>query len=96
MTRSRFSAALSLVLLALLAICVGEASLFAVLAAMSGILGLGLRVDVGPAYFQGARWTVCGPQVTLFNAATVGSFLFTGTCGIGAAMAKFRGWQRPA
>jgi hypothetical protein len=96
MTRPRFSAALSLVLLALLAVCIAQATLFVLLLVMSRILGVSLGVEVGPAYVLVQRWMCCGPQVMLFNAATVGSFLFTSACGVGAAISTLRSWQRPA
>lgn len=95
MTRPRFSAALSLVLLALLAVCIAEASLLALLVVMSGILGVSLGVEVGPASFLVQRWTCCGPQVTLFNAATVGSFLFTAACGVAGTISTLRSWRPP-
>jgi hypothetical protein len=90
----RFSAGVSLGLLALIAIGAAEASLLAMLVLFSAILRLSLGVELGPAGVAFGH-NVCCPsvQVTLFNAATVGSFLLTTSAGLGAAVWKFRRWK---
>jgi len=90
----RSSTAAYLLLLALTAVGVAEAALLAMLFLFSSILKLRLGVEVGPAGILFTPSGCCG-QVLLYNAATVGSLVFTGGCGAGAAVWKFRRW-RPA
>jgi hypothetical protein len=92
MATRRFYAALSLVVLGVLAVAVLEATLFALVALISWILGQTLDVQLGPVTFV-LQQGCCGPDVLVFNAATVGSFLFTGACGVGAAIARYRRWR---
>lgn len=89
----RPSTAASLLLLALLAIGVAEATLFALLFVFSLILNLRLGIEVGPAAVLLGPQVCCQPQLTLFNAATAASVLFTATCGAGAAAWKFWRWR---
>jgi hypothetical protein len=91
----RFSAAASLLLLALVAVGAAEASLLAVLLLFSYILKLRFGVELGPAGFLFAQPNCCEPQVTLFNGSVGVSFLFSAVCGAGAAAWKFRRWRPP-
>lgn len=92
----RLSAAISLVLLALLVIAIAQASLVALLLLFSLVLKLRLGIEIGGgAMLMGSQLGYGQPQVTLFNAATVASVAFTGGCGAVAAAWRFRRW-RPA
>lgn len=93
MPMPRFSAATSLLLLGLVAVGAAEASLLALLILFTFILKLGLGVELGPGGLQFGQGGCCPPQVTLFNAATVASVLFTASCGLGAATWRFRRWK---
>jgi hypothetical protein len=95
MNAKRFSALVSVALLWLLALVVGEASLAALLVVFSFILKLTLLVQIGDEVFGGYVPGHPYPQVVLFNAASVVSFGCTAACGLMAAAWKFRRW-RPA
>ena len=94
MPNRRRSTATSLFILGAIAVCVVEASLLGLLVVMSAILGIDLGIQAGPAYLVVQLQQMSAPQVTLFNAATVGSVLVTAGCGIGAASSTFRRWRR--
>jgi hypothetical protein len=96
MANRRLSTPISLVIVGVIAVGVVEASLLGLLVVMSAILGIDLGIQAGPAYFVMQLQQLSAPQVTLFNAATVGSFLFTAACGVGAATSTFRRWRRVA
>ncbi len=90
----RQSAAVSLVLLALLAIVIAQASLVALLFVFSLVLKLRLGIEIGGgAMLMGSQLGYGQPQVTLFNAATVASAVFTGGCGAVAAARRFHRWR---
>ena len=89
----RFSAAASLLLLGVIAISVAEASLLGLLVLFTFILRLKFGVELGPAGFLFAQPDCCPPQLTLFNATTVGSFLLTAAAGLATAAWKFRRWR---
>jgi hypothetical protein len=89
----RFTTAASLLLLALLAVGVAEASLGALLSLFSVILKLRLGVELGPVGLLIAPQGCCQSQVTVFNAGVVASFILTGGCGLGAAAWRFRRWR---
>jgi hypothetical protein len=89
----RFTSAVSVLLLALLAVGVAEASLGALLGLFSVILDLRLGVELGPLGLLMAPQGCCQSQVTVFNAGVVASFMFTAGCGLGAAAWRFRRWR---
>ena len=90
----RSSTAAYMLLIAVTAVGVAEATLLTMLFLFSSILKLKLGVEVGPAGVLFTPPGCCG-QVYLYNAATVGSLVFTAGCGAGTAVWKFRHW-RPA
>ena len=59
----------------------------------SFILRLKFGVELGPAGFLFAQPDCCPPQLTLYNATTVGSFLLTAAVGLATAAWKFRRWR---
>jgi len=93
MTMRRTTAAVSLVLLWLLTVAVAEASLGALLLLFADVLRLNLTVQVAGVmvtlFVPGQSY----PNVTLFNAAFVGSCLFTAGCGAVAAARAYRRWS---
>lgn len=92
----RLSAATSVMLLALLAVVIAQASLVALLFVFSLVLKLRLGIEIGAGVMlMGSQLGHGQPQVTLFNAATVASAVFTGGCGAVTAAWRFRRW-RPA
>ena len=88
----RASAAVSLALLGLIAIVAAEATLLAMLILFALVLKLRLGIELGPAAALFGQNVCCPAQMTVFNAATVVSFLFTTGCGVGAAAWRFRRW----
>ena len=92
----RFSAAAALVILALVAVGVAEASLLALLVLFNFVLKMRFGVELGPAALLFGPPDCCTPQVTAFNGAVVTSFLFTTLCGLGAAAWRFGRWRSPA
>jgi len=93
MTMRRTTAAVSLVLLWLLTVAVAEASLAALLLLFAAVLKLNLTVQVGGAMVALFVPGLSYPNVTLFNAAFVGSCLFTAGCGAAAAGRTYRRWR---
>lgn len=89
----RVTAAASVLLFGLVAVVVTEALLLALLVIFSSILGISLDIQLGPENVVLQQWRCCEPVVVVFNAATVGSVLFTAGCGVGAAMSKFQRWR---
>jgi len=90
----RSSTAAYMLLIAVTAVGVAEATLLTMLFLFSSILKLKLGVEVGPAGIFFTSSGCCG-QVQLYNAATVGSLVFTAGCGAGAAVWKFQHWRPP-
>ena len=89
----RSSAAVSLVLLGLVAIGAAEACLLAMLILFGLILKLRIGVELGPAAAFFGQSSCCPAQLTLFNAATIVSLLLTTGSGVAAAAWKFRRWK---
>jgi hypothetical protein len=90
----RFLAGISLLLLGVVAVGAAEGTLLAMLVLFSFILKLKLGLELGPAGLlfgqNGCCWS---PQVTIFNAATVGSVFLTTSFGVAAAAWRFRRWR---
>jgi hypothetical protein len=93
MTTRRLSAATSLVLLLVLTVAVAEASLLGLLFVFSDVLRLSLTVQVGSQLVGAVNPQYASPRVTVFNAAAVGSLLFTAACGIATAWWRASTWH---
>jgi len=90
----RITAAISLVLLLLVAAAVAEASLLGLLVLFTSILRLYLVVEIAGHYLQMSSLNVPSfLQVGIANAGTVGSFLLTLAGGLGAAAYRYRRWK---
>jgi len=92
----RLSAAVSLVLLSLLAVAVAEASLAALMVLFSSILKLNLSIELGLQYLQlFLRPAPYRPEMAVYSAGSIASVCFTTACGLLAATWKFRRWRAP-
>jgi hypothetical protein len=89
----RASAAVSSLLLAIVTVAIAEAALVALLVLFSYVLRLDLTIDLGSARLFFEPDPRAGPVVELYGPALVGSFLFCGACGLGAATRTFRRWR---
>lgn len=89
----RSSAAVSLVLLGLIAVGAAEATLLAMLILFGLILKLRIGVELGPAAALFGPNSCCPARLSLFNAATIVSLLLTTSCGVAASAWKFRRWK---
>ena len=91
---SRISAAVSVVLLLLVAAAVAEAGLLGLLVLFTAILRLYLVIEVAGHVLQMSSLNVPSYlQVGIGNAGTIGSFLLTLACGLGAAAYRYRRWR---
>jgi len=92
----KLSAAVSLVLLGVLAVAVAEASLVALIVLFSAVLKLNLTIELGLHYLHlslpAARYR---PEVAVYDAGSIASVLFTAAGGAVAATWKFRRWRAP-
>ncbi len=94
----RLAAAISAVLLVLLAIAIAEASLAAMLFVFSTVLRVDLSLEFGQRLVQMyllSHGPLAALQVAIHNAGTIGSILFTAAVGLTASALRFRRW-RPA
>ena len=92
----RLTAAVSALLLILLAIAIAEASLAAMLFVFSTVLRLDLSLEFGQRFVQMyllSHGPLATLQVTIHNAGTLGSILFTATVGLASATLRFRRWR---
>ena len=92
----RVTAAVSVLLLLLVSVAVAEASLLALVILFSSILELRLVVELGGRFVQVAPAAYLPfPDVSIREAGTAGSFVFTLACGLAAGARRYRRW-RPA
>ena len=91
---SRITAAVSLVLLLLVAAAVAESGLLGLLVLFTSVLRLYLVIEIAGHYLQMSSLDVSSfLQVGIRNAGTIGSFLLTLACGLGAAAYRYRRWR---
>jgi phosphoglycerate dehydrogenase-like enzyme len=88
----RLTAAVSVVLLAVLAIAIAEATLISMLAVFSAVLRLDLSLEFGDRYLQ-THGQLDGIQVGIRNAGTIGSILLTTLIAVVFATWQFRQWR---
>ena len=91
----KLSAAVSLVLLGVLAVAVAEASLVALIVLFSAVLKLNLTIELGLHYLHLSLPAAYRPEVAVYNAGSIASVLFTAAGGAVAATWKFRRWRAP-
>jgi hypothetical protein len=91
----RASAAISVVLLALLTVAIAGASLAALLLLFSQVLKLQLRLMLGSTGVVFATVPYGGPSVDVYGPAEVVSMIFFFASGLVAATWRYRRW-RPA
>jgi len=92
----RLSAAVSLVLLSLLAVAVAQASLVALILLFSAVLKLNLTIELGLHYLHLSLLAApYRPEVAVYNAGSIASVVFTAAGGAVAATWKFRRWRAP-
>jgi hypothetical protein len=93
----RITAAVSAALLVLFSVAIAEAALFALLILFAFVLKLFLAIELGAHFVQVlSPGTLPFPEVSIRNAATVGSCLFTLAFAFGAATWRHRRWRPPA
>jgi hypothetical protein len=91
---SRITAAVSVVLALLVAAAVAQATLLGLLVLFTSVLRLDLVMELAGHYVQiSAVGVVSFLQVGIRNAGTIGSFLLTLACGLGAAAYRYRRWR---
>jgi hypothetical protein len=88
----RMTAAVSAVLLSLLTVAVAEAALLVLLLVFASVLRLNLVIQLGERFLQMWAPALNDPTVTVRDAGTIASFLFTFGCGAGAAIWRHRRW----
>ena len=92
----KLSAAVSLVLLGVLAVAVAEASLVALIVLFSAFLKLNLTIELGLHYLHlSLPAAPYRPEVAVYNSGSIASVLFTAAGGAVAATWKFRRWRAP-
>ena len=92
----KLSAAVSLVLLGVLAVAVAEASLVALIVLFSAVLKLNLTIELGLHYLHlSLPAAPYRPEVAVYNAGSIASVLFTAAGGVVAATWRFRRWRAP-
>jgi hypothetical protein len=95
----RFTAAAGVLLFLFLSVAVAEASLLLLVLVFGSVLNVYVSIEAGARIFQMNRfwyWTGASLSVSVQEAGTVASWLFTAGAGVFAAAWQFRRWRQPA
>lgn len=90
----RVTAAVSVVSLLVVAAAVAEASLLGLLVVFGTVLRLSIVLEIaGHSMYLAPLNASSSLEISIANAGTVGSFLVTLTCGVIAAVYRYRRWR---